>query len=63
MYSWRGRVEADDAAVERFVELEVLLLPALHVHPHRRSRRGEAPNVVRLNFLSPFLSMGLTRVQ
>ena len=26
------RVEADDAAVERLVELEVLLLRALHVH-------------------------------
>ena len=35
------RVEADDAADEDLVELEVLLLRALHVQK-RRSRRGQA---------------------
>ena len=54
-----NRVEADDAAVERLVELEVLLLRVLHVHSVDRVV-VRLQKCVSLCLLSGVLSLWLT---
>ena len=56
------RAEADDAAVEGLVELKVILLLSLHVHPSR-SGRSEASYVCTPCTCCQRLSMGLTSVK